>query len=235
MSGTTVMRKLPVRLFHCHDQRELQPLEVAFHLVEAGPPEPFHLLIQPGEPIGRIVLGPTDLAAKALVEARRRRAHEIEIGENPAASEKAVDFPEQLLLASVLEMVDSKARDDSVYRPIERECQLKVVLAKADSRIAVEPLSCPIEHWHRGVEARSPGLGILATNQRQEAPVAGAQVDESIDLLGECLEQHFLGDRAVRDLSRKVLGNPATVRPLLRRHAANAIRGHEKLLSKERT
>lgn len=60
------------RPLHSDHQGELQPLEVAVDFTEAGISQPAHPLVQPGEPVGRIILNSTDLAAKALVQARRR-------------------------------------------------------------------------------------------------------------------------------------------------------------------
>jgi hypothetical protein len=49
------------------NERELQPLEVAVHLLEARLAQPVELLAETRETIGRIVLRASDGVAEALV------------------------------------------------------------------------------------------------------------------------------------------------------------------------
>ena len=75
---------------------------MAIDLVEAGFAQPAQLLLEAGKAIARIVLDAADLTAEALVDPRRSRADQVEVGEDPARREQRLDFAEQLALALVL-------------------------------------------------------------------------------------------------------------------------------------
>ncbi len=102
--------------FDCDDQSHLQPLEVAVHLRKANFSHPIHLLVKSREPIGWVVLDSPNLATKALVQARGRGTHKIEIHEDPAWGEQPMDFIEQLSLAIVLKVMNRQPRYDDLCR-----------------------------------------------------------------------------------------------------------------------
>jgi hypothetical protein len=52
-------------------------------------------------------------------------------------------------------------------------------------------------------------------DQAEEAPVAGAEIEEAVDAFGKRLQQQVLCKRAVGDLAREVLGDPLGIRPLI--------------------
>lgn len=125
-------------------------------------------------------------------------------------------LPEQLLLAPVLEVVDRQPRHDDIGCSDYGQRASEIVLVQLDPRVAVESFSRPVEHRRRGVEPCRLGVRIAAADQGQEPTVAGAEIDEPLDLLRERPKQHFLGDVPVRDLSPEILGDPTMVRPLVR-------------------
>lgn len=188
------------RRFHNDDQGQLEPLEVAIHLGEADLSQPAHLLGEPRQPVGRVVFGPADLAAKALVETLGGGTHEIEVREDPARLEESVDFSKQLSLALVFQVMNRQSGDDDVGRPRVREPVPQVVAAQTDLGIAVESLLRPVEHWCRRVEPYRFGLWMTSSDERQQPPVAGAEVKESLDSLRQRLQQHLLSDMPMRYL-----------------------------------
>ena len=138
--------------FDCDDQSHLQPLEVAIHLGKADFSQPGHLLVKSREAVGRVVLDPPNLATKALVQARGRGTHEIEIHEDTARGKQTVYLSEKLLLSPVLKVVDRQSRHDNIRRFGDGEGFSKVVLTQLDSRIISESLPRPVKHRHRRVE-----------------------------------------------------------------------------------
>lgn len=188
------------RRFHSDDQGQLQPLEVAIHLGKTDLSQPAHLLAEPRQPVGRVVFGPADLAAKALVKTLGGGTHEIEVREDPARREQSMDFSKQLSLALVFQVMNRQSGDDDVSRPRVRELVPQVVSAQTDQGVAVESLLRSVEHWRGRVEPYRFGLWMTSSDERQQPPVAGAEVKESLDSLRQRLQQHLLSDMPMRYL-----------------------------------
>ncbi len=195
-------------------------LKRQFNFLEARVPQPCKLLAEPGEPVFRVILYPSDGTTEAIVQQWACRAHEIEVGEHPAGHQQFVDLPEQCALALVAEMVDRQAGDHHVEGCRRGERLIEVVEDEFDLRGAGEALVRPREHRLRGVDTDALDVRVAATHQRQQPAIARPDVEHPPDPLGQRFRQHPLGDVAVRYLAGEILGYALRIRPLAR-HRAN--------------
>jgi hypothetical protein len=85
------------------------------------------------------------------------------------------------------------------------------VEAELDAGVALEALPCAGQHRLGGVEADRLGFGMRGAKERDQAPIAGPQVEEAVYPHGERLEEHRLRRLAVGDLPREVLGDACGV------------------------
>jgi hypothetical protein len=114
---------------------------VTIDAVEARFTKPAELIGEAGETVAGVILDASDLTPEALVQLRRRGLDEVEIREDAARCEEAMDLRGQLSLAPVLEVVDGKGRDAASNGPCSasgsaRSCRRSSIAAFAAKRSA---------------------------------------------------------------------------------------------------
>ena len=118
-----------------HQQRHLEPLPVAVHVVEAGLAQPAELRLHVEQAVGRVLVLDrlADRGEESPVQALAGRGHVLEVGEQPARLEQLERLAVERALAVVLEMVDRHRRDHGV-EAAERGQRLRPCRARPPPR-----------------------------------------------------------------------------------------------------
>src|SRR4051794_14911609 len=96
-------------------------------------------------------------------------------------------------------MVDREARDDEIE--IAESCRkrlFEIVALDADTSIVHETLPRPAQHLLTEVDADTFGVGSGRKNERKRHTVAGTEVEDADDSLGQQLADHRQCIDAVR-------------------------------------
>jgi hypothetical protein len=129
-------------------QREPSPPPETIDLGQSGLPHPSQLVLDIGQSVLGVILGPADQIQELSVKLGSRRGNHLQIGKQPVRSELSCHLTEQTLLSLIIEMMDRKTRDHDV-KPSER-CQRisQVPLPDGDSWFSGEsPAGIPEHGW----------------------------------------------------------------------------------------
>jgi cytochrome P450 len=186
------------------EQRHLQPLPIAVGVLETQLAQPLDLPPRVEQAVGGIgVLERlADRGEERRVQARSRRRHVLEVGEDPAGVEQIERLLVERALALMLEMVDREGRDHGVETADVWQRQAEVVAHQLDAPVAGETLAGRAEHQLGEVHAHRVHPRALALKQCEQSPVAGAEVEDAADVERHLFEQ----DRLPFGPMRKLIG-----------------------------
>lgn len=120
----------------------------------------------------------------------------------PPGLEQQADLLEEGALAIVLEMMNGKSRDDRIHSALTRKWLCEIVLAQLDQRVIGKAPSRAVEHRAREVDPKRACVWMTFAHERDQSTIARPKVDETLETLGQGIEQHRLGDSPMRDLAR---------------------------------
>jgi hypothetical protein len=154
------------------------------------------------------------------VQALAGRRDVLEVGEHAAGLEQLEDLGVERALALVLEVVDRHRRHDRVEAPERGQRLGQVVGDDLDAFVAREALARRAEHEVGEVEPDAEHPRTVGPEQREQAPVAGAEVEDARRAAGDVVEQDALALGAPRVLvrARQVAADVLGGRPLLGGH-----------------
>src|SRR5262245_4666914 len=113
----------------------------------------------------------------------------FEVAEYAARRECVPHFLIELPLSLVLHVVDGEARYDDVKDARRRKRLLKVVRNDLHAPGRAESLPETIEHGRRKIDGSSDGFWSRAENQVQQSAIAGTEIQNALNGLGQFFEQ----------------------------------------------
>jgi len=124
----------------------------------------------------------------------------LQVAEHAARCQPLERLGVDRALARVDAVVDGEARHDRVEQAQVGQRLVYIVLDDRDQRVAGEALARGRQQRRREVERDGLGLRAVDLQQRQQPPVAGAQVEDPLHITRHQLQQARLALGAVRHL-----------------------------------
>jgi len=129
----------------------------------------------------------------------RGRSHVFQIAKYSAGIESLIDLGVERALPFVSEMMNGEAGNYRVKFAQVGERSLKIVSNDLDGRIATKAFPGSFEHGGREIKRHRRGVRVVQFDQREEAPIAGAEIKDASDIGRDELEQGRLAFDPVGD------------------------------------
>ena len=126
----------------------------------------------------------------------------LEIAKHPARIQQMQNLAVQSPLALMYQMMNREAGNHCIKLPEHRQRRIQVVVHDAHARVRVESFPDRGQHGRRKINRHRRRVRMVPSNDRQQAPVAGAQIKNPLGVWRNEFQQRSLSLGPVRNLIR---------------------------------